>query len=263
MFWSGSISSPSSPDFLDFLPSILNMSHGISTRLSLRWLPDPPSEPTDTLVYNVGSYFVDLRVLKSDNSIDWAMAGERQVISQDPRVYPPIPLPIIFTNCFPRTVKCRWIKIIDSLGPSDPDEGSFTTFPNGDDLETGSMPHPETGVVTKYEEVWRNLKPREGVKHAWILQSVDEKCFLGRIGGGYVALREAEGKLFGARREEWDVSEGWSVKYKIGDVEGVPSLAARGKEAFDGEERWKIGDNVEVLGEQYVVMAWEDLANGS
>jgi len=61
------------------------MAHRISTRISLRWLPDPPSEPTDTLVFNVGAYFMDLRVLKADTSIDWGMAGERQILSKDPR----------------------------------------------------------------------------------------------------------------------------------------------------------------------------------
>jgi Protein HRI1 len=61
------------------------MAHPISTRISLRWVPDPPSEPTDTLVFNVGDYFMDLRVLKADTSIDWGMAGERQIISQNPR----------------------------------------------------------------------------------------------------------------------------------------------------------------------------------
>jgi len=35
----------------------------------------------------VGSYYMDLRVLKSDGSIDWALAGERQVISTDPRTH--------------------------------------------------------------------------------------------------------------------------------------------------------------------------------
>lgn len=61
----------------------------ISTRISLRWLPDPPSEPTDTLVYNVGTYFLDLRVLRDPgNTIDWAMAGVREVLSRDPRSYP-------------------------------------------------------------------------------------------------------------------------------------------------------------------------------
>jgi hypothetical protein len=61
----------------------------ISTRISLRWLPGVPSEPTDTLVYNVGTYFLDLRVLKDPgNTIDWAMAGVREVLSLDPRSCP-------------------------------------------------------------------------------------------------------------------------------------------------------------------------------
>ena len=57
----------------------------ISTRLSLRWVPDEPEELTDTLVFNVGSYFMDLRVLKSDGSVDWGMAGMREILSENPR----------------------------------------------------------------------------------------------------------------------------------------------------------------------------------
>jgi hypothetical protein len=60
------------------------MAEQISTRISFRWLPDPPSEPTDTLVFNVGLYFMDLRVLKADGSIEWGMAGERQILSKNP-----------------------------------------------------------------------------------------------------------------------------------------------------------------------------------
>lgn len=60
--------------------------YDISTRVSIRWLPDEPSEPTDTLVFNVGSYFVDVRVLKSDGSIDWAMAGDKETLSTSPRM---------------------------------------------------------------------------------------------------------------------------------------------------------------------------------
>ena len=125
------------------------------------------------------------------------------------------------------------------------------------------MPHPETGVMTEYEEVWKNLKPAEGLKHAWILQSVDGQTFLGRVGGGYMALRQGEGKAFGARREEWDSNGGWTAKFKIGDVTRVPSLADYGMEGFEGEQTWKVGHNVEVFGEQYVVKAWEELGNGS
>lgn len=60
------------------------MAGRISTRISLRWVPDEPEELTDTLVFNVGAYFMDLRVLKKDQSIHWGMAGERQILSEKP-----------------------------------------------------------------------------------------------------------------------------------------------------------------------------------
>lgn len=56
----------------------------LSYRKSLRWVPGEPSEPTSTLVLDVGSHFVDLRILKSDGSIDWAMAGKRTILSSSP-----------------------------------------------------------------------------------------------------------------------------------------------------------------------------------
>ncbi len=82
---------------ISFLPSFTlskrhanTMAPRVSIRISLRWLPDAASEQTDTLVFGVGAYYLDLRVLKSDNSIDWALAGERQVLSADPSRLPPI-----------------------------------------------------------------------------------------------------------------------------------------------------------------------------
>lgn len=56
-----------------------------STRISIRWPPAEASEPTDTLVLSIGDYYVDLRVLKSDQSIEWALAGQRLIISENPR----------------------------------------------------------------------------------------------------------------------------------------------------------------------------------
>jgi Protein HRI1 len=148
-------------------------------------------------------------------------------------------------------VQCRWIKIIDSLGSTEPDEGTFTPLPNGDDIETGSMPCAEKGNrVTDYEEVWRKLSPPPGTGHGWILQSLAGMTFLGRIGGAYMALSEEEGRRFGARSEEWDVENGWRVKYAIGDVEEVPSFANIGSKLLDGEAAWRIGETVVVLGKK-------------
>ncbi|PPR06379.1 hypothetical protein CVT26_004640 [Gymnopilus dilepis] len=226
----------------------------ISERISLRWLPGPPSEDTTTLVINVGSFFVDLRIRHHDVPIDyemqlregieWAMAGERQVLSQDP-------------------LKCRWIHIIDSRGHSEiPDEASFSKLPNGDVLERGRMPCPERGgEITEYEEVWRVVEPLPGAKWAWILQSEDGKSFLGRIGGTYIAMREGEEGKFAARREEWDDDEGfWMSFWELGEPKvqrELPSLLRPQKQFFVGEGSWRTGHTVQISNKFYTVKAFE------
>jgi hypothetical protein len=157
------------------------------------------------------------------------------------------------------TVKCRWIKLIDSLGPSDPDEATFTKLGNGDYLETGSMPSPDhNDVVTKFEEVWRRGVLLPGSEFAWIIQSVDGKTFMGRVGGSYLALSEGNGDVFNARREEWDEQEGWRINYAIGNVEGLPRLASI-SDQIKSESSWSIGDKVVVLGNDYIVRGFEEL----
>lgn len=145
---------------------------------------------------------------------------------------------------------------------TEPDEGTFTILPNGDDLETGRMPCPERGMeVTEYEEVWREIAPLEGAKRGWILESVDggRKVMLGMIGGGYLALGDGkDGKGFGARREEWVVGKKeWVAKYAVGEMEGLPSLVGQGDQGFQGEEAWKEGNTVVVIGREYIVRAFE------
>ena len=56
-------------------------------RISIRWLPDPTYEDTKTIALNVGGYFMDLRVTKDTPSIEWAQAGERTILKEDPRMY--------------------------------------------------------------------------------------------------------------------------------------------------------------------------------
>lgn len=125
------------------------------------------------------------------------------------------------------------------------------------------MPCPERGgAVTDYEEVWRVLPPIRGPKRAWILESVDtdRKTFLGRIGGGYMALSDKKGTKFAVRSEEWDVdAKSWKVKYTIGDVGEIPSLAEIAEEGFQGEETWIEGSKVTVSGVEYFVRAIEGL----
>lgn len=66
------------------------MNASLTTRVSIRWGDDAPSEPTDTIVLTVGSYYMDMRMKKADKTIDWAFAGTTETLSKEPREYVPI-----------------------------------------------------------------------------------------------------------------------------------------------------------------------------
>lgn len=173
------------------------------------------------------------------------------------------------------------------------DCGTFVTLPNGDDLETGSMPRPDLpgAPMTEYEEVWRELPFKEGPEGpkrgmSWILESDDgefgekegdvtvTKTFLGRIWGTYLALQQEQvhtrrkgqaggwivsktGAEVSARREEW--SSAWSARYVVGsEGDALPSMM----KGFEGEGQgsWKMpGEKVIVQGRPYIVRAFEEM----
>ncbi|KAK1148507.1 hypothetical protein N8T08_009513 [Aspergillus melleus] len=244
----------------------------LSTRISIRWIPEPASETTDTVVMSVKGWYVDLRVDKSSGDIDWAIAGQRIVDSQD-------------------SSRVQFTHEIDSHNSfSVADCGTFTALPNGDDLEIGSMPRPDKpgAPVTDYEEVWRELTFREGPEGprkgvSWVLESKhqiqegDEKkvarTFLARVWGTYVVIRQMqiigrshgssdisvkEGRAVSARREEWDPTTGWAAKYVLpGKGEELPSMKSLERECMGA---WRIpGETVVVCGDKYTVRSFEEI----
>lgn len=127
------------------------------------------------------------------------------------------------------------------------------------------MPCPDRdGEITDYEEVWRTVPARPGPPWGWILQSVDGKCFVGRIGGNFMAMRQLEVELegrkaFGVRLELLEESGTWWSQWALGlGLESVPSMVGLGRQ-LEGEEGWKAGDVVELAGEEFVVRAWSRL----
>lgn len=116
----------------------------ISERVSFRWTPNPPSEPTITLVVtSPGGYFVDVRVLKptasEPKSLQWAFAGRASHETVNGKS------------------KGSWVHLVDSKHPSGfEDSGVFEDLPNGDSLEKGAMMDDVSGVVRDYEEVWHD-----------------------------------------------------------------------------------------------------------
>ncbi|KAJ5893361.1 hypothetical protein N7495_005052 [Penicillium taxi] len=245
-----------------------------STRISLRWLPEPAHETTDTIVMSVNGWYLDLRIDLKTNDIDWAIAGQRVVESEEP-------LRVAFTH------------ELDSHNAFESvDCGTFVTLPNGDDLETGEMPrHDLPGApVAEYEEVWRELPFREspeGTKKgiSWVLESDDgdlseiegevtvRKIFLGRIWGTFLALQQdlthvrqrspsgewlvtKTGGVVSARREEW--SDGWMERYAVGRFGGSLPSMARGIQGMDSWET--VGERIDIDGRPFILRAFEEFS---
>ncbi|EGU11844.1 Proteophosphoglycan 5 [Rhodotorula toruloides ATCC 204091] len=171
----------------------------VSTRLSLRWPPEPPTEEEEVLVVQGRSgFFLDLRVkqrrleladgshkqanaAKGNCEVTWATAGWKEVLAPRP-----------------------------GEDDSPPDEGSFKTLPNGDVLERGEMVNPETGKIAAYEEVWRRLplSQDDGPPRIVILECVgdeaDGKAFVGRVGDYKLGMVDGAGGFGVVRRERGD-----------------------------------------------------------
>lgn len=147
----------------------------------------------------------------------------------------------------------------------------------------------------EYEEVWRELSPREGPEGqdkgiSWVLESDNGdmgnyegeikvvKTFLERVQGTYIALRQTQthtrcrtstgewevtksGTDVSARREEWDPAFGWREKYVIGAVASIPS--ANGGLHGEAEGSWRVpGEWVVIGGTTYIVRAFEEISHG-
>ncbi|KAK4460560.1 protein HRI1 [Cladorrhinum samala] len=134
----------------------------ISIRESIRWLPDPASEPTSTVVLTSPQRrYVDIRILKPRNEdynpaiiplsrLDWAIAGTSS--SSDGQTD---------SATGEKYSHCEWRHWIDSRTldvTNATDEGDNYSVPGDPSLtlEKGRMLNPATGVVTDYEEVWRS-----------------------------------------------------------------------------------------------------------
>lgn len=124
-------------------------------------VPSEAAEPTSTIVLtSQGSYFVDVRILRSDyekekdkgvysqRCLDWAFAGRSRTHAGDSRKDQMIKMS--------HTVWDHWID--SKSNDPEPDEGDMWVQPDGDVLERGTHQDPITGVETEYEELWHDLE---------------------------------------------------------------------------------------------------------
>jgi len=147
--------------------------------------------------------------------------------------------------------EAKFIHVVDSRVPLDPlsvhDEGIFNKLENGDELETGMMMNSEIGKIMAYEEVWRPLSV-EG-KGLVLLESsgTRDKTFVGRIGKWFQGIGTKDGAISAVRMEY--VDRKWKTRFSIGEEDVAPLV--------EGEESWKVGDEVELAGRTWIVIDCE------
>lgn len=115
---------------------------------------------------------------------------------------------------------------------------------NGDELETGEMVNPETGLPSAYVEIWRNLPASSG--GFVLLESKGEtnKTFLGRIGNVFQGIGYVNGSIH-ARRLVLTHCK-WEEKFVVGDAAIIPMI--------DEDDEWNVGDEVEFCGRLWKVL---------
>ncbi|KAF9042288.1 hypothetical protein BJ165DRAFT_1486649 [Panaeolus papilionaceus] len=165
----------------------------ISTRLSIRWLPNPPSEPTSTIVLTLPKthMYIDLRLSVSKPELYWGLAGYSTHVGNT----------------------CTFSHLIDSRGQvGATDIGVNTTQPDGTILETGSMLNFDTGKVEDYEEVWFEEKREEYV--GLIRVEGEATGIMARVGEWWQVMVYEDGEVKAARwrkqGEEWEMI--WGVE---------------------------------------------------
>jgi hypothetical protein len=153
--------------------------------------------------------------------------------------------------CCPLLIVVRFLHVVDSRVPMDPlsvhDVGVFSKLENGDELEKGRMMNSEIGQVMAYEEVWRPLSV-EG-KGVVLLETtgMKDKTFVGRIGNWFQGIGTKDGVISAVRKEYVDGK--WETRFSMGKEDIVPFV--------EGEESWKVGDEVEFAGRTWEVIDCE------
>ncbi|EMR68604.1 hypothetical protein UCREL1_4382 [Eutypa lata UCREL1] len=153
----------------------------ISIREYIRWLPDPPSENTSTLVLtSPGRRFVDIRMLKTakggggggekeETEIEWAFAGTSSS-SEETRAETGALVKHSVWRHFVDSRTRDAESVVDEADMFPHSEGGGGGGGGGDGdgdddggshaLEKGRMVNPDTGRETDYEEMWRDVEPR-------------------------------------------------------------------------------------------------------
>ncbi|RYP10426.1 hypothetical protein DL764_000609 [Monosporascus ibericus] len=168
----------------------------------------------------------------SPSDVDWAFAGYSR--SSEPRQ--------------DGSRHAAWLHVVDSRTPDHPERvvvDEAEVCPYGDDdgrsraIERGRMPHPDTGVVTNYEELWVDVEPQAAAPslaekaRCVVLELGGDDGAAGRRGMVVCLGRRCQGVAragaeFALEQWVWEKG-GWRRENRVGEV-WLPCT-----EAFEGK----------------------------
>ncbi|KAJ7145997.1 hypothetical protein C8R44DRAFT_756301 [Mycena epipterygia] len=207
----------------------------ISFRQSIRWLPDEASEPTQTIVLTAleSGAFLDVRFDKENGKLDWAFAGYRSSVGPN-------------STKFTHHIDSRTLNPLDVV-----DLGTNTPLPDGTTLEVGEMVNPVTGMVTGYEEVWRD----EESTTALFLRSVTSSVWRASVGDTWqLGLGRSGGEFWAWQAARNGPGEAWRRRYSTALGPGSHDVTQAFLPEDGGSENWEVGSTVEWLGERWEVL---------
>lgn len=188
---------------------------------------------------------MDVRVKRDTGELDWAMAGVKEWVHKGSD--PP---------------KARFTPILTSRPPfpgqtETGDEGTFSSLPNGDTLEVGTMYDPEDGKLKAYKEIWRDL-PTSGT--AFILEAIDdgateeesprvEKAWVAQMGGYQLMVAKLGDTTYAARVAFKDGDQSWRTLHTVGKIEKTNLVHP----VNPPDSLWKAGETIESAGRRWLV----------
>ncbi|KAJ7058269.1 hypothetical protein C8F01DRAFT_991326 [Mycena amicta] len=223
------------------------MSACISFRQSIRWLPDVASEPTQTIVLTglKTGVFLDVRFEKETGKLDWAFAGYRT--TERPNVTK-------FQHCIDSRTAVSCIRLLFLLTrgqtPLDVvDIGHNQPLPDGCTLEAGEMVNPATGILTRYEEIWRDEEYDRGLFVRNATATIWRAC----VGGRQLALGRTDSGFWAWEASKETQNGEWTRGYSTGEFQDANAACFLPDEDTDG---WRMAARVEWAGE-----CWDVLEN--
>ena len=185
----------------------------LATRKGIAWGLDGPTEDSSVLVTGTPSkWYIDIRFSLQGSSTEgpfWAFSGQAKYapLHSDESASEGL------SSGWGQAMRGEWAHPIDSMGNLDGvDRADIFTLVNGDQVEFGTLEHPDTGKLTLFKEYWTKPEKTESAEEyarAVFEEDGQIKGMMIRVGRwmqGIIQISKTEVKV-----GRWQKDEEWQA----------------------------------------------------